>query len=308
MLKRPKWIKTSLATYHPLLYTVIVCFRRIERRFEWLLDKHRYSNERIKGKLECRVKKHQSVLVRKLSCDNDYQLQLNKVDNLKIIIKQLDGILIYPGETFSFCKIVGKPTRRKGFKLGMELSRGCAWPGIGGGICQASNLIYWFALHSPLEVIERHHHSFDPFPDQGRIIPFASGATVMYNYRDLRLRNNTPHIFQFKLWLDKKCLNGELRCSKRLRYSYSVYEKNHRFEQKNNQFFRSNELWRRIIDKENGGKTIDHEFVTSNYAEVKYIPTSERLQAITSIQSHNNSMEQPPTTEPPGKILELGKG
>jgi len=34
--------------------------------------------------------------------------------------------------------------------------------------------------------IERHHHSFDPFLDTGRVLPFASGAIVMYNYRDLR--------------------------------------------------------------------------------------------------------------------------
>ena len=44
---------------------------------------------------------------------------------------------------------------------------------IGGGICQLANLLYWMALHTPLEVIERHHHSFDPFPDSGRTLPFG---------------------------------------------------------------------------------------------------------------------------------------
>ncbi|MFJ8513275.1 VanW family protein [Lysinibacillus xylanilyticus] len=47
--------------------------------------------------------------------------------------------------------------------------------GVGGGICQLANLLYWMALHTPLIVTERHHHSFDPFPDSGRTLPFGSG-------------------------------------------------------------------------------------------------------------------------------------
>lgn len=277
MFKRPKWIKHSIAIYHPVLYKLAVFIRRAERHIEWATDKHKYSNECASSRLKFRVKKHQSVLIRKLTDYNNTQLQLNKIDNLKIVIQKIDGIKIYPGETFSFYKLVGKPTSKRGFKSGMELSRGYARSGIGGGICQASNLIYWLILHSPLEVVERHHHSFDPFPDQGRILPFASGATVMYNYLDLRIKNNTPYTFQLKLWLDKKCLNGDLRCSHRLRYSYSVYEEKHRFEQKNGKFFRSNELWRTVIDKENGGITVSHEFLVSNYAEVKYIPEAKML-------------------------------
>lgn len=277
MFKRPKWIKRSIATYHPVLYHLMVFIRRMERRIEWLMDNHKYSNKSNKDELEFRIKKHQSVLIRKLSDNVDKQLQLNKVDNLKIVIQELNGILIQPGEIFSFYKLVGKPASKRGFKLGMELSRGCAREGIGGGICQASNLIYWLVLHSPLEVIERHHHSFDPFPDQGRVLPFASGATVMYNYRDLRFKNTTPHVFQLNLWLDNKCLNGDLRCSNRLRYSYSVYEKNHRFESRNGQYYRGNELWRRVIDKDDGGKTIAEEHIVSNFAEVKYIPEAKVL-------------------------------
>ncbi len=284
MIKRPKWIKRSLATYHPALYGLVVFIKRVERHLEWIFDKHKYSNNHTEEILEHRVKKHQSVLIRKLSDSEDRKLQINKIENLKIVIKQLEGVVINPGETFSFYKLVGKPTKKRGFLEGMELSMGCARPGVGGGICQASNLIYWLALHSPLEIIERHHHSFDPFPDQGRVLPFASGATVMYNYRDLRLKNNTPYKFQLRFWLDKKCINGEIRSSHFLRYSYKVYEKDHRFVEKNSQIFRGNELWRRVIDKESGGKTIDHEFITSNYAEVKYIPSQEKLKTKQSME------------------------
>lgn len=272
IFKRPKIFKKSLATYHPWLYALVVFIKRLERKIEWKLDEHTYAKCYNKEALPFRLKRHQSVLIRKYANSQDMTLQYNKVENLKIVVELLDGILIKPNETFSFYQLVGKPTEKRGFKKGMELSRGVARAGIGGGICQSSNLIYWLALHSPMEVIERHHHSFDPFPDMGRVLPFASGATVMYNYRDLRLRNNTEYTFQLKLWIDDKYLNGDLRSDRRVPLGYHVYEKEHRFEFKDGQYFRTNELWREIRDKDNQGTHIGHEFIVSNYAEVKYIP------------------------------------
>ncbi len=283
MLKRPKWMRKSPALYHPILLLLIIQIRRLERWTIWTFDRERYSQKREKENLPFRVKKHQSVLIRKLSSPKEQQLQINKVDNLKAVIRELDGITIQPNETFSFCKLVGKPTKKRGFKEGMELSRGEAQSGIGGGICQSSNLIYWLVLHSPLKVIERHHHSFDPFPDQGRVLPFASGATVMYNYRDLQFKNSTNKTYQLNLWLDKKCLNGELRVSSELPHSYKVYEKNHHFEAVGDNYFRSNELWKKTIDRRTG-KTVQDEHIVSNYAEVKYIPSPDKLHSTTSIE------------------------
>ena len=80
----------------------------------------------------------------------------------------------------------------------------------GGGICQLANLLYWMTLHTPLVVTERHHHSFDPFPDSGRTLPFGSGASVYYNYVDLRMYNPTSHSFQIKVWLTDKHLKGAI--------------------------------------------------------------------------------------------------
>lgn len=48
----------------------------------------------------------------------------------------------------------------------MQLSRGEVVRGVGGGLCQLANLLYWMSLHTPLEIAERHQHSFDPFPDE----------------------------------------------------------------------------------------------------------------------------------------------
>lgn len=201
------------------------------------------------------------------------QLQINKVTNLKIAAKQINGVLIRPGETFSFCKLVGQPTQKKGYLPGMELSFGEARAGIGGGICQISNLIHWLVIHSPLIVTERYHHSFDPFPDDGRVLPFGSGATVFYNYRDYQFTNNTDYTFQINLWFTEKCLEGELRVNKELDFAYHVFEKEHQFLKIGDQFYRKNEIWREKFLKFQGGKVLDTELLTKNFARVTYIPS-----------------------------------
>lgn len=256
--------------WSPQLAPVARLARTLERRLLLSLDGNDYNLRSHSLDLLHRVKKHQSVLLRKLGA-SEMRLQHNKVQNLRIVIEQLDGVVLEPGQTFSFCSLVGRPTQARGFVEGMELSAGKAQPGIGGGICQASNLIFWLAMHSPLEVIERHHHSFNPFPDQNRVLPFASGATVMYPYRDLRLRNNTAHRFQLRMWLDKKCLNADLRTDRPLASSYSVVEKAHRIYRENGRIYRDNELWRRVIEKRTG-RDRRCEFLFANHAEVLYTP------------------------------------
>jgi vancomycin resistance protein VanW len=275
MLPRPAFIPRPIGMYHPVLNRLARGARIAERLCAWRLDRHRYAHTRQVERLDYRVKKHQSVLIRR-HAGVDQTLQLNKVENLKRVIERIDGLLIAPGETFSFCQRVGRPTRARGFVPGMELSRGEARAGIGGGICQASNLIFWLALHSELTVIERHHHSFDPFPDQGRVLPFASGATVMWPYIDLRLRNDTQSTFQIRLWLDQKCFNGDLRADQHQPFSFSVFEEDHRFAFEDGIWWRSNALWRRRIEKSTG-RTVARSFLLRNRAEVKYVPDPTRV-------------------------------
>jgi len=260
-----------LSQRHPFLYFLAVNARRMKRQLEWVFDGKKYAKTKANDKLNFRVKKHQSVLLKKLG-DNNEQLQINKVTNLKIASAKINGIIIKPGETFSFCKLVGLPTKKKGYLLGMELSFGEAKAGIGGGICQISNLIHWLVIHSSLTVIERYHHSFDPFPDDGRVLPFGSGATVFYNYLDYQFTNNTEHTFQINLWFTDKCLEGELRIDTELNYAYHVSEKEHQFLKIGNQFHRKNEIWRDKILKFEGGKVVATELIMKNFARVTYTP------------------------------------
>lgn len=260
-----------LSEIHPIFYFLSVWTRRFHRYLKWILGKKKFASERSSEKLPYRVKKHQSVLIRKLG-ESDLQLQYNKVTNLSIALKKIDGILIKPGETFSYWKCVGRATKRKGYLEGMVLSLGEARPGLGGGLCQIANLIHWLVIHSPLTVVERYHHSFDPFPDDGRVLPFGSGATVFYNYIDYQFTNNTPYTFQIRLWLSEKCLDGELRVDQNLDFAYHVFEKDHQFLKIGDTFYRKNEIWRNKIVRRKSGEILETELVTKNFAEVKYVP------------------------------------
>ncbi|WP_242775077.1 VanW family protein [Brevibacillus parabrevis] len=156
-------------------------------------------------------------------------LQENKITNLRIALKSMDGIVLKPGETFSFWHLIGKPKASKGCIDGLLLSQGEVKTGIGGGLCQLANLLFWLALHTPLEITERHHHSFDPFPDENRVLPFGSGASVFFNYVDLRFFNPTNDQFQFHVWLTDQHLKGIVFCENELPFSYHLEERNHQF-------------------------------------------------------------------------------
>jgi len=266
-----------LSQRHPVLYFISIWEKRIRRKIVWLIDNKKYSKYTNQEKLPFRVKKHQSKLLKKLG-ETDMQLQYNKVDNLKIVIEKINGIIIKPGETFSFCKTVGRPTKRKGYKLGMELSFGKPRAGIGGGICQCTNLLHWLALHSPLKITERHHHSVDPFPDDGRVLPWASGAAIFYNYLDFQLTNKTHWTFQINLWLTEKLLEGEIRVNEELDFAYHVIEKNHKFLKKGESYFRTNEIWRKKIAKFRSGELIEREKIAENFGKVMYKPKEYEIE------------------------------
>lgn len=216
--------------------------------------------------------RHSSPFFRPLK-DVDRPLQENKKTNIRLASQRLDGVVIGPGETFSFWRLVGLPSRFKGYKEGLVLSRGALGRGIGGGLCQLSNLLYWMTLHTPLRVVERWRHSYDVFPDVERTLPFGSGATVAYNYIDLQIENPTAQSFQLKLWQDEDFLHGEWRSEFAPQFSYRVFEKNHRMEKCFQGYIRRNELYRMVTDLDSGQTA--EEFIAANNALMMYSPLLE---------------------------------
>lgn len=242
-------------------------YYRTKRRLLWHSGKYRFASKKLKHSLEHKASSHRTPLYRRLK-DVDMWLQENKVKNLHLALIKVDGITIGPGETFSYWRTIGNPTRRKGYADGMVLHYGKFRYGPGGGLCQLSNMIFWMALHTPLTITERHRHSYDVFPDVNRTQPFGSGATCVYNYRDLMITNNTKETYQLRLWLDDTHLNGEIRSDIRPYKEYEVYEKNHEIRHEYwGGYIRHNEIWKKSGSSE--------EFVCENNAIMMYEPLLE---------------------------------
>ncbi|MDU5144432.1 MAG: VanW family protein [Paenibacillus dendritiformis] len=253
-----------------LRITLGMMYFRGKRHLKWIFGRTRYAGQQQTELLPYEIFRHETPVYRNLP-RVDRWLQDNKKINLQIALKKLNGIVIHPGETFSYWKLIGKPTRRKGYVDGMVLFYGGFKTGIGGGLCQLSNLIYWTALHTPLQVTERHRHSYDVFPDSNRTQPFGSGATCVYNYLDLQIYNPTEEPYQLQLALEKDRLIGRWRSAAPQKYRYEIVEKGHRITQEHwGGYVRHNQIFRRQFNRH--GEKISEQLAAENHALMMYAP------------------------------------
>ena len=244
------------------------------RHMQWYLPGRHFATIRSATNLQHEHACHRTPLLRQLK-GVDMWLQHNKVHSLKAAASCIDGIMLKPGEVFSFWRLVGKPTARRGFKIGMVLRNGTVAQGMGGGLCQMTNLIYWMALHTELSVTERWRHGFDVFPDEGRTQPFASGATCAYNYIDLQITNSAQDIYQLRVHVDGDYLHGQWLANAAPRYTYKIVERDHAIR---NQWWggysRHNSLHRMKRDRASDAD-LGEEFITDNHAIMMYQPLLE---------------------------------
>lgn len=133
-----------------------------------------------------------------------------KVHNLKLAIQSIESVDILPGEIFSFWKIVGNPSKKNGFIGSRSIINGQVTNSIGGGLCQLSGLLYYLSLKSGLEILERHNHSMDIYTDETRFTPLGSDATVVYGYKDLKIRNNLTAPVKFSFQIEEETITVEL--------------------------------------------------------------------------------------------------
>jgi vancomycin resistance protein VanW len=167
--------------------------------------------------------------------------------------------------------LIGKPTYKKGYLDGLVLTPyGSFKPGLGGGLCQLSNLLYWMTLHTALMATERHRHSFDVFPDVDRKQPFGAGATCSYCSYDLQIFNGTTSDYQLFVYLTEENLVGEWKSTEKQMNRYEVYEKEHSITTGFGRYIRNNVIYRRIYNTNIG--LIKDEYVIENHAYMSYSP------------------------------------
>lgn len=116
-----------------------------------------------------------------------YNKDSERQNNITITCNAINSTEVQPGETFSFCGVVGKSTTAKGYQEADIYVDGKKEQGLGGGNCQVSTTLYNAVLKIPeLEVVERHKHSGHvPYIQEGK------DAAVSYGAYDFKFKNNT---------------------------------------------------------------------------------------------------------------------
>lgn len=113
--------------------------------------------------------------------------------NLQLVCDFLNGVVIQPGETFSYNDCIGERTLERGFLYGESFTGTQESRSPGGGVCQGSSMLYVCTLLADLEVVERVCHGI-----QVSYTPPGQDAAVSYGETDYRFKNN----FNFPIKLE----------------------------------------------------------------------------------------------------------
>lgn len=217
----------------------------------------------------------QSLLINQNS-GMDIQYQYNKVHNLRLASATIDGIIIEPGETFSFWQCVKNAEKLGRYKEGLSLVNGKLVHVYGGGLCQISNLLFWCFLHSPLTIIERHTHFVKAFPDPPSDIPDGVDATVSEGWKDLKVKNDTDQPIQISLKVNADYLVCTLLCAKAPCKRYEIEARKLRFFSRRQEIFEEVEIWQRITDLKSGAET--EKMLYLNRTKLGYLPEGQRIE------------------------------
>jgi vancomycin resistance protein YoaR len=135
----------------------------------------------------------------------------SRTHNIQLASFKLNGVLIPPGEVFSFNQALGEVSQSTGYKEAHIIKEGRTILGDGGGVCQVSTTLFRAALNGGLPIEERHAHAYRLFYYE-QDSPVGLDATVFAPTVDLKIKNDTPaHILiQTNVDLENKILTFEL--------------------------------------------------------------------------------------------------
>jgi vancomycin resistance protein YoaR len=115
-----------------------------------------------------------------------------RIHNVALAAGRFNGVLIKPGEIFSFNKTVGDISAATGYQSAYIIKEGRTVLGDGGGVCQVSTTLFRAALDAGLPIVERHEHSYRVhYYEEGGYKP-GLDATVFDPTDDLKFKNDTP--------------------------------------------------------------------------------------------------------------------
>lgn len=119
----------------------------------------------------------------------------SRTHNIRLAVNAINNTVVFPSETFSFNKVVGKRTEKRGYLKAPVIVKGELSEDFGGGICQVSSTLFNAVDNAGLQIVQRFSHSREvPY------IPPGRDATVSWYGPDFAFKNNynQPILLQAK--------------------------------------------------------------------------------------------------------------
>ncbi len=120
------------------------------------------------------------------SFSTDTQINKNRAVNISLATDKIAGLILAPGDKFSFNNVVGPRTKQAGYLSAFVYLAGKVVEDTGGGICQVSSTLYNAVLKSDLKIVTRWNHYYTV-----SYVPLGTDATVSYNSVDFVFENST---------------------------------------------------------------------------------------------------------------------
>ena len=123
-----------------------------------------------------------------------------RAQNVETGTNKINGVILYPGDEFSFYECVTPFTAENGYAEGGSYEDGNVVQSFGGGICQVVTTLYNAVLQAELEITQRFAHSMTV-----GYVPLSADAAIAGTYKDLRFKNN----YDFPIYIEGLLVDGD---------------------------------------------------------------------------------------------------
>ena len=128
-----------------------------------------------------------------------YGSTASRINNIDLVAQKLNGLVLMPGEEFSYNGYVGQRTEEAGFQYAGAYNNGQVVQEIGGGICQVSSTLYYATMCANLQTLERTCHTFIV-----TYLPIGLDATVSWPGPDFKFKNDRDCPIKILAWTEQE--------------------------------------------------------------------------------------------------------
>ena len=120
-----------------------------------------------------------------------------RIGNIHLAAQKIDGLIMMPGDVFSFNETVGQRTEEAGFRSASAYNDGQVVEAIGGGICQVSSTLYCAQMYAQLKTSYRVNHYF-----KVDYLDYGMDATVSWKNPDYKFTNSRDYPIKIAVYCD----------------------------------------------------------------------------------------------------------